>query len=143
VLWLGMGSTAEAAFTAFNDVVAHSAGGGDTPGFNNPANTTEWGTGDVSSGLGPGELLDYATGNPTGVYVTNSDNNSRISGAVDYDGTMPDAGTPAHTLFNGKVDAEQGMNFYASGGAAWSFDISFSSLNPNRTYDWAGLVVTD
>ena len=27
VLWPGVGSTAEAAFTAFNDVVAHSAGG--------------------------------------------------------------------------------------------------------------------
>ena len=120
-----------AAFTAYNDSVTPFAGG----------NTTQIGrfTGTVASGL----LKDYATGVDTGVTATHVDGGSNGPGGG---GPMPNVGTEANTIFDGKVNfglvtgsGTEMSNLIYYGGANWYQEVVFTGLDSSLEYTFASL----
>ena len=122
VVCLGLVSMASADFVAFNDSVTPFSGG----------NTTQIGR--YAGTTANGQLLDYATGTPTGVTATHIDGGSNGPGTGMG---MPPAGTDAHTIFNGKVTL--GSLIYYGGSTGWYQAVEFTGLNPSMNYTFASL----
>ncbi|GEM_PF-522266 len=112
---------AAAGFTAYNDC---SKGDG-----TNPANTTEYPGNGSYSGL----LKDFDTGATLPVTLT------LVTNRITYDGTggpMPNAGTDAHTTFNGKVVFDNVIWYTATSNGFW-MDAVFTGLDPAKEYEFA------
>jgi len=112
---------AAAGFTAYNDC---SKGDG-----TNPANTTEYPGNGSYSGL----LKDFDTGATLPVTIT------LVTNLITYDGgggPMPNAGTDAHTTFNGKVVFDNVIWYTATSNGFW-MDAVFTGLDPAKEYEFA------
>ena len=112
-------------WTAYNDCVhggspanatIYSAYMGDGGGFETP------------SGL----LKNFATGGSTSVTATLTGSN--ISGSISG---APAAGTPAHNIFNGKVNLGDWSVSYNSSSFDWYYQATFTGLDPTRNYEFA------
>jgi len=107
-------------WTAYNDV-SHGTGQLTT-------NITRFGLNQA------GELIDFATATPLGVSVQIVNNPSAPAVSGGTGGPMPNAGTDAHTTFNGKVSFS---NVIYYGPQGWWVDAIFTGLDPNRRYEFA------
>jgi hypothetical protein len=103
------------------------------------ANVTTFGIGSGFSGSSSGVLINQATGTSTGVTVTLTQ-----SGGVTwqpglstgwYGGYDTASGTDARTTFGGIADMT-GVIYYGSN-AGWYVDLTFTGLNPLKTYTFA------
>jgi len=87
-----------------------------------------------------GELLDHATGNPTGITATFSENSAtnvqwQPQVASTWTGGYDTAvGTDAHDTFGGIADMT-GTTYY--GAAGWWVDLTLTGLDPAATYTFA------
>lgn len=106
----------------------------------NPANITNIGLGRGYQGMGSsGNLIDYETGEDTGVTVTFSENFSAgntINWAQDFADYTE--GTDAAEIFGGIVDLTGNMSYNDAPG--WSLDLTIRNLNPNAPYTFAATV---
>jgi len=113
-------------WTAYNDM----------SGTSTPANTTEFTLGQTN-----GMLLDFDTGEQTGVTVTvNFDPASGQTGTpFNYSdgGSMPDSGTDAYEIFNNKVNLQGVIMSATSNERDYWVDVVFDGLNPGKTYTFA------
>ena len=113
-------------WTAYNDM----------SGTSTPANTTEFTLGQTN-----GMLLDFDTGEQTGVTVTvNFDPASGQTGTpFNYSdgGSMPNSGTDAYEIFNNKVNLQGVIMSATSNERDFWVDVVFDGLNPDRTYTFA------
>jgi hypothetical protein len=104
-------------WTAYNDM----------SGTSTPANTTEH-TLDSSNGM----LLDFESGEETGITVTVT------SAGEPYNytdgGQMPDVGTDACEIFNGKTDLQGVIMSATSDPVDYYVDITFNNLDASKTY---------
>ncbi len=102
------------------------------------ANVTTFGIGTDYSGPTSGMLLDQATGSPTGVTVTLTQNGGVVwmsDVSSDWYGGYDTAlGTDARTTFGGICDMTGTIHYGASG---WWVDLTFTGLNPAKTYTFA------
>ncbi|MBE0663458.1 MAG: hypothetical protein IH597_13440, partial [Bacteroidales bacterium] len=114
---------------AFNDCVGPASG--------SAPNTTIF-SGYLGGGGGfetpSGLLKDFATGNNTTVTVTMAAVN--VSGSL---GSMPDAGTDAHTTFNGILNLNESAS-YNSSSFDWSYKATFTGLDPSKIYEFTATV---
>lgn len=96
--------------------------------------TTSYATVEVTSGL----LRDSVTGGDTAVTLTTSDRGAAYDNVVG----SPAAGTDAHDLFHDWVDfgSGGGASIVVSGSST-GYTHSFSGLNPDTIYDFAGTAV--
>jgi hypothetical protein len=103
------------------------------------ANVTTFGIGSGFSGSSSGQLIDQATGASTGVTVALTQ-----SGGVTwqpglstgwYGGYDTATGTDARATFGGIADMT-GVIYYGSS-TGWYVDLSFSGLDPDKTYTFA------
>ncbi|MDY6990237.1 MAG: DNRLRE domain-containing protein, partial [Thermodesulfobacteriota bacterium] len=122
----------EALWTAYNDCV-YDAGTNSYIG----SNVTEYGIGDGFGGSSSGELFDQATGNPTGVTATLTE-----SGGVNWQPSSDTGGadtasdTDAYNTFHGFADMT-GVIYYSDTVADWYVDLTFTGLDPTKTYTFA------
>jgi hypothetical protein len=131
-------------WTAYNDVVFDATQEGAATDPNGQSvhyiapNVTTYNIGNNSPGPSSGELIDYATGNPTGVTATltqsggvvwQPDISSNWNGGYDTA-----AGTDAYNTFNGTADMT-GVVYYGSTG--WYVDLTFTGLDPAAQYTFA------
>jgi len=116
---------AEANFTAYNDCAMASTGNV----TNYQPQTNTWNPG--ASGL----LIDYATGNPTGVTCTGSASATDLILWEDPVVNVPyAAGTDAANLFNGKIDFTGSPELRAA--TEW-YQYDFTGLDTSKTYVFA------
>lgn len=108
-------------FTSYNDL---SWGAGQIY-----SNITTHTTSEGGDGSGGGQLLDYATGLPTGVTFS-IQGGSWLGAAHVAQGRSPNPGTDAYDVFNGKVDLE-GVLSYDAGDLL----LTFSNLNAAAAYE--------
>ncbi len=104
-------------WTAYNDM----------SGTSSPAYTTEFTLDQVD-----GMLLDFDSGDEIGVTVTVTSE----GGPYNYTdgGVMPDEGTDAYTVFNGKVDLQGVIMSATSDPVDYHVDLTFADLDPEKTY---------
>ena len=104
-------------WTAYNDM----------SGSGSPASTTEF-TLDDENGM----LLDFDSGDDTGITVTVTSD----GGPYNYTdgGEMPDAGTDAYEIFEGKVDLQGVIMSATSDPVDYWVDLTFNNLYPTKTY---------
>jgi len=115
---------------AYNDCVYESGEDGYLG-----ANVTTFGVGDGFTGDTSGELLDQATGNPTGVTasLTQSGGVTWQSGDT-YGGADTAAGTDANDTFGGLTDMIGVLQY---GDEGWYVDLTFTGLDPAKQYTFA------
>jgi hypothetical protein len=104
-----------------------------------PANATNFGLGRSYLGEGDtGKLLDFETGEDTGVLVTFKENFSTgsINWATDFAGFTP--GSDAAATFEGILDLSGNMSYGDDPG--WSLELVFSDLDPDVSYTFAATV---
>ena len=121
------------AWTAYNDSV-YDAG---TNGYIG-TNVTEYGIGIGFSGDTFGELLDQASGTPTGVTATLTESggvNWQPSASSWNGGYDTAAGTDAYNTFNGIADMT-GVVYYGPA-TGWYVDLTFTGLDPAAQYTFA------
>ena len=137
-------STATSAWTAYNDCIYDST---QHHAATNPngqlvhyiaENVTTYGIGSTYSGPTSGELVDQATGNPTGVTVTLTESGG-VTWQPDvssnwYGGYDPALGTDARNTF-GDIADMTGVIYYGSAG--WYVDLTISGLDPIKHYTFA------
>ena len=122
--------SARAGWVAYNDSAYK-------PGQENDPNATTYGLGRNFAGEGQsGPLLNIATGEPTAVRVTFSEQLSTGSVNSAGDAAAYTAETDAEALFAGRVDLSGNMSYGDSPG--WWVDMVFSGLNPDKHYTFAG-----
>lgn len=109
-------------FTAYNDF---SWGVGQTS-FNITTHTTAQGGG---GGSGGGELVDYATGLPTGVGLEVS-GGSWLGAPHAVQGRLSNAGTDAFQVFDGRVDCLGVLSY-----AATELHLSLTNLDSQAVYE--------
>ena len=118
--------TTTPAWTAYND----------TSGTSTPANTTEFTLGQTN-----GMLLDFDTGEQTGVTVTVNYYPPSGQTGTPYNytsgGSMPVSGTDAHEIFNNKVNLEGVIMSATSNETDYWVDLVFNNLDPTKTYTFA------
>ncbi len=120
-------------WTAYNDCV-------DTIPGTTPMNATNFGLGRSYVGEGAsGNLLDFETGEDTGVTVIFMENFS-TGNTINWaqDSTVFTPGTDAEALFGGILNPTGNMSYNDAPG--WSLDLTFSNLNPARRYTFAATV---
>ncbi len=129
MLVMGTGSMAAAeGFTAYNDL-AWGTGQLET-------NITKITSPNGGSGLpATGFLKDFASGLDTGVTLTVT-GGIFLGSAQAAQGANPTTGGDAFTIFDGKVSG-QGVFSYNDSTVNDPIVLTFSGLNPNRTYDLA------
>lgn len=120
-------------WVAFNDCV-------DTDPGSTPPNATSYGLGRSYVGDGnSGKLIDFETGEDTGVTVTFTEHASAgntINWATDFaDYTL---GTDAEAVFGGVLNLTGNMSYNDSPG--WSLDLTFTNLDPAAAYTFAATV---
>jgi len=104
-----------------------------------PANATDFGLGRSYLGEGPsGKLLDFETGEDTGVMVTFEETLSTgsINWATDFASFTP--GSDAAEIFEGILDLSGNMSYGDDPG--WALDLTFSNLDPDVSYTFAATV---
>jgi len=113
----------QAGWIAYNDCIGTS-----------PGNVTYYASNTIGGGGGfetpSGLLKRYSDGTFTAVTATLTSSN--ISGST---GSMPNAGTPAHNAFNGILNLA-GSASYNSSGSAWYYQVTFSGLDPTKSYEF-------
>ncbi len=99
--------------------------------FTADPNVTHYGPSGGLTGSVSGQLVDYATGAPSGITVTEV---WTAVGGIGGSGPAVEftAGTDAYNTFNGKVANIGTVTYYGSG--AWSADLTFTNLMPGKTY---------
>jgi hypothetical protein len=124
-------------WTAYNDCDDSCTGQGGWQPQTTAANATKWGHGNSANGYatGPGQLEDWATGNPVSASVQ-----VNAVGVGGYppsggSGSTADMGGDAGAMFNNKVDMKWGVTYYGSG--SWYVDLLFTNLNPSKRYTMA------
>jgi hypothetical protein len=123
VLVLTCTATAYGAFTAYNDFVTS---------YTVNSNVTIWGWPDA--GTGAKALKDEATGATVTPTMTLTHLNTVNNGGGP--GSEIGASTPAGLIFNGKV-AGQGNVIYYGTASNWWFNVEFTGLDNNMTYEVA------
>ncbi|MHC4095219.1 MAG: lamin tail domain-containing protein [Planctomycetota bacterium] len=124
----------EAEWVAYNDCIRQT-------GDSTAANVTGWtvysGYTDNNTGL----LLDFATGSDVGMPTVTFTMNSAVpvQTHIDY-GDNFTASTPAHTVFDQKVDFS-GTILQHSSSNGWWVEIEFTGLDPTRKYTFVGSAV--
>ncbi|KPJ74626.1 MAG: hypothetical protein AMJ54_16870, partial [Deltaproteobacteria bacterium SG8_13] len=117
-------------FTAYNDCVYDP-----TTNSYIGVNVTTFGVGSGFGGSTTGELVDQATGDPTGVTATLTQSGGVVwQPSTSSGGADTAVGTDAYNTFNGLADMT-GVIYYGSSG--WYVDLTFTGLNPARTYSFA------
>ena len=112
-------AAASSGFTAYNDCSSSAT---------TPANTTQY----RGNGTASGYLKDFATGTVQPVTLTITANQ------VTYDGTggpMPNSGTDAYNVFNGKVVFDDAI-WYTTITSGWWMDATFTGLDPQKQYEF-------
>lgn len=131
--WLALRSAAAEEWVAFNDCV-------DTDPASTPENATSFGLGRSYVGDGSsGELIDFETGEGTGVsasFTENFSGGNTINWASDF-ADFTD-GTDAEQTFGGKLNLAGNMSYNDEPG--WSLDLTFSNLDPAAAYTFAATV---
>ena len=108
-------------WTAYNDAAGTTGG-----------NTTSY---TITSGNTTGLLKDYASGDNTGVTVTfTSSGNPTVQTMSGYSGGDTAVGTDAYNTFHGFADMAGVIQYGDSG---WWVDVTFSGLDPAKTYTFA------
>lgn len=124
----GLGLSSQAAFVAYNDVIADAnPGTASIVGVNAP-NTTTFGPDATQH-----QLKDFATGATVAekVQVVNNGANTSGTGA----GTEFNIGSDAYSTFNGKAANAGKLMYYGTG--TWSVDLAFTNLQPGTKYTLA------
>lgn len=109
-------------FTAYNDCSSSAS---------TPANTTQYRGNSTTSGY----LKDFDTGTVLPVTLTITPNQ------VAYDGTggpMPNSGTDAYAVFNGKVVFDDAI--WYNNVTTWWMDATFTGLDPEKEYEFVASV---
>lgn len=112
----------------------------DTDPVSTPANATSYGLGRSYLGDGTsGNLINFETGEDTGVTVTFTENMSSGS-SINWASDFADftAGTDAQQTFGGKLNLAGNMSYNDSPG--WSLDLTFTNLDPSVAYTFAATV---
>ena len=126
-------ATAAEEWIAYNDCV-------DTDPFSTPEHATNFGLGRSYVGEGAtGNLLNFETGEDTGVtvsFVENTSAGNTINWASDFADYTP--GTDAEETFGEVLDLTGNMSYNDSPG--WSLDLTFTNLDPARRYTFAATV---
>ena len=131
----GSGDSAEvmaqaATWTAYNDCVYDSGEDGYLG-----ANVTTFGVGDGFTGGTSGELLDQATGTPTGVTATFVESGGvNWQAGTQYGGADTAAGTDASDTFGGMADMTGVIQY---GDAGWYVELTFTGLDSAKQYTFA------
>ena len=136
---------APAGWTAYNDVVYDPTQIGVATDPNGQSvhyigsNVTTFGIGSGFTGSTSGELIDQATGTPTGVTATLTQNGGVVwqpdTNTTWYGGHDPAPGTDAYNTFNGIADMT-GVVYYADS-AGWWVDLTLTGLDPAKEYTFA------
>lgn len=117
-------------WSAYNDCIGTSS---------NP-NTTEYSNYRDFSGITSGLLKNDAAGSTTGMpmvtFTIPSDASLQPRIKHDY-GSIPDVGTDAYEVFNGKVDFS-GTVIEHSDSVGWFVEIKFTNLDPHKKYTFVG-----
>lgn len=129
---LGMATSSDAAFVAYNDICYSSANG-------HPAlqpNVTTYNVGNGSPGPSSGQLVDKATGASTGVTMYLSQTGGmQWQPDLTTGGDDCDLGTDARSVFDPLATVSlKGTLSY--GTAGWSVYATFTGLNPSRSYEF-------
>jgi hypothetical protein len=121
-VWIILEVLEGADFTAYNDL---SWGPGQTS-FNITTHTTTAGDG---GGSGGGELVDFATGQATGIGLEIT-GGSWLGAAHVAQGRASNPGTDAFAVFDGKVDCQGVLSYAAS-----ELIITITNLDPQAVYE--------
>ena len=114
------------AWEAYNDCVV-------TGSPANPANTTAIVCYNNNTS---GTLKNFSTGASLGVTATVTTSGSvGVQDTSDYQGSIPNAGTDAYDLFNGKANIVGGIRMYNSSSS--SVTLTITNLDPTKTYTFA------
>ena len=110
-------------------------------------NDLAWGTGQLTTNIttitspngqlvlpSTGQLIDFATGNPTGVTLTVT-GGSFIGDVHAAQGNADPSTGDAFTLFDGKVSGQGVISYINAAGS--DLVLTFTGLNPNQFYDLA------
>ena len=123
-----------AEWVAYNDCIRQA-------GDSTAANVTEWTIYDGYTNNNTGTLLDFDTGSDVGMPMVTFTMNpaAPVQTHIDYGDNFA-AGTPAHTVFDQKVDFS-GTILQHSSTTGWWVEIEFTGLDPTRKYTFIGTAV--
>ncbi|MBL7154223.1 MAG: chitobiase/beta-hexosaminidase C-terminal domain-containing protein, partial [Phycisphaerae bacterium] len=132
---LGNVGKADVIWTAYNDCIREGAGD------STAENATDWTIYSGRTNHATGKLKDFATGSevemPTVTFTMNL--TSPVQTHIDYgDNFAP--GTPAHDVFDGKIDFG-GTIIQHSSLIGWWVEIRFTGLDPARKYTFVASAV--
>ena len=124
----------EAEWVAYNDCIRQT-------GDSTAANVTDWTVYDGYTDNNTGMLLDFATGSDVGMPAVTFTMNTAapVQTHIDY-GDNFTVSTPAHTVFDQKVDFS-GTILQHSSSTGWWVEIEFTGLDPTRKYTFVGTAV--
>ncbi|MHC4642317.1 MAG: lamin tail domain-containing protein, partial [Planctomycetota bacterium] len=124
----------DAGWIAYNDCIRQI-------GDSTTSNVTDWTIYSGYTDHNTGILLDFATGSdvgmPTVVFTMNS--SVPVNTHIDYGDNFA-VSTPAHTVFDQKVDFS-GTILQHSSSTGWWVEIEFTGLDPTRKYSFVGTAV--
>ncbi len=120
-------AAAAAGLEAFDDVVMYND---HFAGSNTAENVTSYATNEEPSG----PLLNFETGEETGITMTTS----QVGANFGLWSFAPAEGTDAYDIFNGKIHFTLGRGAEIGLGAGDSYTHQFSGLDANSLYDYAG-----
>ena len=125
---------AEAEWVAYNDCIRQT-------GDSTAANVTDWTVYSGYTDNNTGILLDFATGSDVGMPTVTFTMNTAtpVQTHIDY-GDNFTVSTPAHTIFDQKVDFS-GTILQHSSSIGWWVEIEFTGLDPTRKYTFVGSAV--
>ncbi|MHC4653710.1 MAG: FN3 associated domain-containing protein, partial [Planctomycetota bacterium] len=124
----------EAEWVAYNDCIRQI-------GDSTAANVTDWTVYSGYTDNNTGILLDFATGSDVGMPTVTFTMNTAapVQTHIDY-GDNFTVSTPAHTVFDQKVDFS-GTILQHSSSMGWWVEIEFTGLDPTRKYTFVGTAV--
>ena len=120
-----------AGWTAYNDVVY------EVSQYTQP-NVTYFDIGSGHTHASSGTLVNFATGNSTGVVATLTEQGGVTWITGSNGGSDTASGTDAYQTFQGITDI-QGVTHYATA-AGWYVDLTFTGLDPSKAYTFATTV---
>ncbi|MHC4740619.1 MAG: lamin tail domain-containing protein [Planctomycetota bacterium] len=128
--------TGDVIWTAYNDSLKE-------PGDLTAANVTEWTIHAGDQSRDSGRLKDFETGSDIGmptVTFTMAGSPGTSSGGA---GGNPYPGTPAYDLFHDGdiMIVDLGPNHVKYGSTGWWIEITFTGLDPTKTYSFAGTAI--
>lgn len=123
VAGMAVSNSVHADIVMYNDTVWES-------GHGNPANTTLYAGAGLGDGTTSGLLKDFSTGSFTTITATLTAVN-----VTDSIFGLPNVGTPANNVFSGSAELNSSAS-YASTTLDWSYSVTFTGLNPSKTYEF-------